>query len=90
MRLNDAVHAVTGEVFRDGWSRVRGSMQGLHAAKQTQLMRAAAGHRPAVFKAIRGGTYQSQLANQLDYLTTKSTHIVDERFSGWQGEARGG
>ncbi len=79
MRLNDAVHAVTGEVFRDGWSRVRGSMQGLHVSKQTQLMRAAAGHRSAVFKAIRsGGTHtKSQLANQLDYLTTKSTHIVD-------------
>ena len=79
MRLNDAVHAVTGEVFRDGWSRVRGSMQGLHVAKQKQLMRAAAGHRPAVFKAIRGGGAhtKSQLANQLDYLTTKSTHIVD-------------
>jgi len=79
MRLNDAVHAVTGEVFRDGWSRVRGSMQGLHVARQTQLTRAAAGHRPAVFKAIRGGgTHtKSQLANQLDYLTTKSTHIVD-------------
>jgi len=79
MRLNDAVHAVTGEVFRDGWSRVRGSMQGLHVAKQTQLMRAAAGHRPAVFKAIRGGgTHtKSQLMSQLDYLTTKSTHIVD-------------
>ena len=93
MRLNDAVYAVTGEVFRDGWSRVRGSMQGLHVAKQTQLMRAAAGHRPAVFKAIRGGgTHtKSQLANQLDYLTTKSTHIVNfERVSGWEGEARGG
>mgnify|MGYP001343816376 FL=1 len=79
MRLNDAVDAVTGEVFRDGWSRVRGSMQGLHVAKQSQLVRAAAGHRPAVFKAIRGGgTHtKSQLANQFDYLTTKSTHIVD-------------
>ena len=79
MRLNDAVDAVTGEVFRDGWSRIRGSMQGLHVAKQSQLVRAAAGHRPAVFKAIRGGgTHtKSQLANQLDYLTTKSTHIVD-------------
>jgi len=79
MRLNDAVHAVTGEVFRDGWSRVRGSMQGLHVTKQSQLLRAAAGHRPAVFKAIRGGgTHtKSQLANQLEYLTTKSTHIVD-------------
>ena len=79
MRLNDAVHTVTGEVFRDGWSRIRGSMQGLHVAKQSQLSRAAAGHRPAVFKAIRGGgTHtKTQLMNQLDYLTTKSTHIVD-------------
>jgi len=85
MRLNDtaraaaAVDAVTGEVFRDGWSRIRGSMQGLHVAKQSQLVRAAAGHRPAVFKAIRGGgTHtKSQLMKQLDYLTTKSTHIVD-------------
>ena len=79
MRLNDAVHDVTGEVFRDGWSRVRGSMQGLQASRQKQLVRAAAGHRAAVFKAIRGGgTHnKSQLANQLDYLTAKSTHIVD-------------
>ncbi|SPJ31316.1 relaxase/mobilization nuclease domain-containing protein [Falsiruegeria mediterranea] len=79
MRLNDAVHDVTGEIFRDGWSRIRGSMQGLQAARQRQLVRAAAGHRAAVFKAIRsGGTHtKSQLMNQLDYLTTKSTHIVD-------------
>ncbi|MDW4500305.1 relaxase/mobilization nuclease domain-containing protein [Sulfitobacter sp. D35] len=79
MRLNDAVHDVTGEVFRDGWSRIRGSMQGLHVAKQRQLIRAAAGHRAAVFKAIRGGgTHtKSQLSNQLGYLTTKSAHIVD-------------
>ena len=79
MRLNDAVGAVTGEVFRNGWSRIRGSMQGLQASRQKQLVRAAAGHRAAVFKAIRGGgTHtKSQLANQLDYLTTKSTHIVD-------------
>ena len=54
-------------------------MQGLQAGRQKQLVRAAAGHRAAVFKAIRsGGTHtKSQLANQLDYLTTKSTHIVD-------------
>ncbi|MAM24795.1 MAG: endonuclease [Rhodobacteraceae bacterium] len=79
MRLNDAVHDVTGEVFREGWSRIRGSMQGLHVAKQRQLIRAAAGHRAAVFKAIRGGgTHsKSELSNQLGYLTTKSTHIVD-------------
>jgi len=79
MRLNDAVDAVTGEVFRDGWSRIRGSMRGLHVSKQKQMVRAAAGHRAAVFKAIRGGGTQnkSQLSNQLEYLTTKSTHIVD-------------
>ena len=79
MRLNDAVDAVTGELFRDGWSRIRGSMQGLYASKQKQMVRAAAGHRAAVFKAIRGGGTQnkSQLSNQLEYLTTKSTHIVD-------------
>ncbi|MEM8572744.1 MAG: relaxase/mobilization nuclease domain-containing protein [Pseudomonadota bacterium] len=79
MPLNDAVDAVTGEVFRDGWSRIRGSMQGLHVAKQKQLIRAAAGHRAAVFKAIRGGgtNSKSELSNQLGYLTTKSTYIVD-------------
>ncbi|MDG1868926.1 MAG: relaxase/mobilization nuclease domain-containing protein [Yoonia sp.] len=79
MQRNDAVDAVTGEVFRDGWSRIRGSMQGLYASKQKQMVRAAAGHRAAVFKAIRGGgTHnKSQLSNQLDYLTTKSTHVVD-------------
>ncbi|KPD11033.1 relaxase/mobilization nuclease domain-containing protein [Phaeobacter sp. 11ANDIMAR09] len=79
MRLNDAVDAVTGEVFRDGWSRIRGSTQGLHVSKQKQMVRAAAGHRAAVFKAIRGGgtNNKSELANQLGYLTTKSTHIVD-------------
>lgn len=79
MQRNDAVGAVTGEIFEDGWSRIRGSMQGLYASKQKQMVRAAAGHRAAVFKAIRGGgTHnKSQLANQLEYLTTKSTHIVD-------------
>jgi len=80
---------VTGEVFRDGWSRIRGSMQGLHVRKQRQLIRAAAGHRAAVFKAIRsGGTHtKSELSNQLGYLTTKSTHIVDS--SGFlDGKAR--
>jgi type IV secretion system T-DNA border endonuclease VirD2 len=89
MRLNDAVHDVTGEIFRDGWSRIRGSMQGLQAGRQRQLVRAAAGHRAAVFKAIRGGgTHtKSQLMNQLDYLTTKSSHIIDS--SGFlDGKAR--
>lgn len=89
MPLNDAVDAVTGEIFRVGWSRIRGSMQGLHVSKQKQLIRAAAGHRAAVFKAIRGGgtNSKSELSNQLGYLTTKSTHIVDS--SGFlDGKAR--
>jgi type IV secretion system T-DNA border endonuclease VirD2 len=79
MQRNDAVGVVTGEIFQDGWSRIRGSMQGLHVSKQKQFIRAAAGHRAAVFKAIRGGgtNSKSELSNQLGYLTTKSTHIVD-------------
>ena len=80
MARSDAVTAVTGEVFREGWSKIRGSTQGL-GSKQRQMVRAARGHRAAVFKAIRGGgTHtKAQLARQLDYLTTKSSHIVDSR-----------
>lgn len=80
MLRNDAVTAVTGEIFREGWSKVRGSMQGL-GAKRSQLVRAAKGHRAAVFKAIKsGGCHtKAQLSNQLEYLTTKSSHIVDSR-----------
>lgn len=80
MGRSDAVSAVTGEIFREGWSRVKGSMQGLGQRRQ-QMVRAAYGHRAAVFKAIRqGGTHtKGQLSNQLEYLTTKSSHIVDSR-----------
>ncbi|MEN8841235.1 MAG: relaxase/mobilization nuclease domain-containing protein [Octadecabacter sp.] len=80
MQRNDAVTAVTGEIFREGWSKVRGSMQGL-GAKRSQMVRAAKGHRAAVFKAIKsGGCHtKAQLSNQLEYLTTKSSHIVDSR-----------
>lgn len=80
MVRSDAVQAVTGEIFREGWSRVRGSTQGL-GQKRQQMVRAAFGHRAAVFKAIRqGGTHtKGQLTNQLNYLTTKSSHIVDSR-----------
>lgn len=78
MARTDAVSAVTGEVFREGWSKVRGSTQGL-GSKQRQMVRAARGNRSAVFKAIRGGgTHtKAQLARQLEYLTTKSSHIID-------------
>lgn len=80
MVRNDAVTAVTGELFEKGWSRVRGSMQGV-GQKQRQMTRAAAGNRAAVFKAIRSGgcSTKGQLSNQLDYLTSKSSHIVDSR-----------
>ena len=80
MQRNNAVTAVTGEIFREGWSKVRGSMQGL-GAKRSQMVRAAKGHRAAVFKAIKsGGCHtKAQLSNQLEYLTTKSSHIVDSR-----------
>ena len=80
MARNDAVSAVTGEIFREGWSKVRGSMQGL-GQKRPQMVRAAKGHRSAVFKPVRSGGCQTkkELTNQLEYLTTKSSHIVDGR-----------
>ena len=58
MRLNDAVDAVTGEVFRDGWSRIRGSMQGLHVAK----LRAP---------GWRGQGFQSDADNHSDLARTR-------------------
>jgi type IV secretion system T-DNA border endonuclease VirD2 len=80
---NSAVEAVTGEIFREGWDRIRGSMQGLNSKKHAQLYRAARGHRAAVFKAIKnGGTHnKGQLSNQLSYITRdhKLSHFVDSR-----------
>ena len=82
MRLNDAVHDVTGEIFRDGWSRIRGSMQGLQAGRQKQLVRAAAGHRAAVFKAIRGGGHAYQIA------ADKPTRIPHHEVLAYRGLKR--
>ncbi|WP_306116304.1 relaxase/mobilization nuclease domain-containing protein [Roseovarius sp. MMSF_3305] len=83
MAHNSAVEAVTGEIFREGWDRIRGSMQGLNSKKHGQLFRAARGHRAAVFKAIKnGGTHtKGQLSNQLSYITRdhKLAHFVDSR-----------
>lgn len=80
MARSNAVAAISGQLFEDGWSKLRGSTQGLHQKRQ-QMVRAASGHRSAVFKAIRsGGTHtRAQLSNQLAYLTTKSSFIVDSR-----------
>ena len=89
MRLNDAVDAVTGEVFRDGWSRIRGSMQGLHVAKQSQLVRAAAGHRPAVFKAIRGGGTHTKSQLQTSSSTSPPSPPISWTQSGFlDGKAK--
>jgi hypothetical protein len=78
-----AVTSVTGWIFREGWSRVRGSRQGLgdDGRRHGQMVRAARGNRAAVFKAIRSGgcSDRAALVRQLEYLTTKSSHIVDSR-----------
>ena len=75
----DAASSVTGALFEEGWSRIRGGPGS--GSRGPQMVRAARGHRAAVFKAIRaGGCHtRAQLTNQLEYLTTKSSHIVDSR-----------
>jgi type IV secretion system T-DNA border endonuclease VirD2 len=66
-------------LFDRDWSRVSGSWQGL--AKNAQMVRAARGYAPAIFKPIsKGGCHTSaQLKAQLTYLTSKSSHILDSR-----------
>ena len=77
----DAVSSVTGTLLERGWSRVRCSRQGLDGPRPRQMARAARGHRAVVFKPIRaGGCHtRAEFVRQLDYLTTKSSHIVDSR-----------
>lgn len=79
MAKTDAVSSVTGDLFEKNWSRIRGGPG--QGSRKPQMVRAARGNRAAVFKAIRsGGCHnRAQLANQLEYLTTKSSHIVDSR-----------
>lgn len=66
-------------LFDRDWSRVSGSWQGL--AKKAQMVRAARGYSPAIFKPISNGGCHTgaQLKAQLTYLTTKSSHILDSR-----------
>lgn len=66
-------------LFDRDWSRVSGSWQGL--SNGAQMVRAARGYSPAIFKPIsKGGCYTgAQLKAQLSYLTTKSSHILDSR-----------
>ncbi|MGH1369372.1 MAG: relaxase/mobilization nuclease domain-containing protein [Maritimibacter sp.] len=78
MARNSAVAAAQEAFFDRDWSRIRGSVP---RARAKQMARASMGHSPAIFKAIRdGGTHnKAQLRNQLEYLTTKSSYIIDSR-----------
>ncbi len=78
MAQNNAIAAMSGDFFDRDWSRIRGSMP---RQRQKQMVRAAMGHSPAIFKGIRdGGSHtKAQLRNQLEYLTTKSSFVIDSR-----------
>lgn len=78
MAQSNAITAMSGDFFDRDWSRIRGSMP---RQRQKQMVRAAMGHSPAIFKGIRdGGTHtKAQLRNQLEYLTTKSSFVIDSR-----------
>lgn len=71
MQRRDAVAAVTGRLFEDGWGTV-GRSRNLGAARH--MARAAQGASPAFFKLIRTGGCSSreQLASQFSYLFSKS------------------
>jgi type IV secretion system T-DNA border endonuclease VirD2 len=79
MAWTDRSRGVGPSLFERDWSRVSGSWQGL--AKGAQMVRAARGYSPAIFKPIsKGGCHTgAQLKAQLTYLTTKSSHILDSR-----------
>ncbi|WP_176559471.1 relaxase/mobilization nuclease domain-containing protein [Rubellimicrobium roseum] len=86
--------APAADLFGDGWSRVRGrgvpggssgisdrSRGSLLTGPRAQMVRAARGHSPAIFKAIRNGGCRTsaELRAQLTYLTTKSSSLFDAR-----------
>jgi type IV secretion system T-DNA border endonuclease VirD2 len=72
--------------FDRDWSRISGSAP---RGRQKQMVRAAMGHSPAIFKAIRsGGTHtRAQLSNQLGYLTSKPSLNIDSRGT-YDGQER--
>ena len=76
---SDRVRGIDPALFDRGWSKVSGSWQGL--SRRAQMVRAARGYSPAIFKPIsKGGCHTgAQLRAQLTYLTTKSSHILDSR-----------
>jgi len=86
MARSNAVAAAHDTFFDRDWSRISGSAP---RARQKQMVRAAMGHSPAIFKAIRGGgtSNRAQLLNQLEYLTSKSSMIIDNRGT-YDGQER--
>jgi type IV secretion system T-DNA border endonuclease VirD2 len=79
MARTESARGAGPTLFDRDWSRVSGSWQGL--AKGAQMVRAARGYSPAIFKPISKGGCRTgaQLRTQLTYLTTKSSHILDSR-----------
>ncbi|WP_439570116.1 relaxase/mobilization nuclease domain-containing protein [Roseovarius mucosus] len=75
----ERVRGVGPALFDRDWSRVSGSWQGL--SRNAQMVRAARGYSPAIFKPIANGGCHTgaQLRAQLTYLTTKSSDILDSR-----------
>jgi len=83
----EAMRAVNPALFDRGWSKISGFASGI--GRRAQMVRAARGHSPAIFKPIRqGGCHTgAQLRAQLTYLTTKSSFILDSRGA-HDGKAR--
>ncbi|WP_299483245.1 relaxase/mobilization nuclease domain-containing protein [uncultured Paracoccus sp.] len=79
MARSEALRTVNPALFDRGWNKISGSANGI--GKRAQMVRAARGHSPAIFKPIRqGGCHTgAQLRAQLAYLTTKSSFILDSR-----------
>lgn len=78
MARRDAVEAVTGRLFEDGWGRIG---RGRALANVRHMARAAQGASPAFFKLIRTGGCASrgQLGAQFSYLFSKSVDVHDSR-----------
>jgi type IV secretion system T-DNA border endonuclease VirD2 len=78
MARSEGARQIIGALFENGWSDLIGRA---NLSRPKQMSRAASGHTPAIFKAIkRGGcSTRSDLKGQLTYLTTKASHVIDSR-----------
>ncbi len=88
MARSDANDVIISKVFTKGWSRIKGGKSLVGTGRARQVTRAVRGYSAAVFKPIKAGGCSSrqQLIRQLEYLTSKSSHIIDSRgiYSGKQ------